>query len=108
MILSGPGSGVGVLMSVQEFKDIEENESADSKTKFFVLFRFGRVRSRESYNLYCTTILSSAQTNAQTKFEHQCDVITFQPHCVLLLPCCCMVAYCCVRCTCKMCTLSGD
>ena len=55
-------------------QDPEENESVDSKTKF--LFLFDRVRSWESYSLYCTTILSGAQT----KFEHQCDVITFQPY----------------------------
>ena len=53
-------------------QDPEENESVDSKTNFFK-FSFDRVRSWESYSLYCTTILSGAQT----MFEHQCDVITF-------------------------------
>ena len=43
-------------------QDPEENERADSKTNFYFIFLFDRVRSWESYNLYCTTILSGAQT----------------------------------------------
>ena len=38
MIFSGPGSGVAVLMSVE---DPEENESADSKTNLFDLIVSG-------------------------------------------------------------------
>ena len=51
-----------------------------SRILIFSFFNFllDSVRSRESYNLYCTTLLSGAQT----KFKHQCDVITFQPYTV--------------------------
>ena len=53
-------------------QDPEENESADSKKN--ILFYFDLVLSDPG--TYCTTILPGAQT----KFEHQCDVITFQPY----------------------------
>ena len=53
-------------------QDPEEKESADSKK--FILFYFDLVLSDPG--THCTTILSGAQT----KFEHQCDVITFQPY----------------------------
>ena len=43
-----------------------------TRQRFQSLFLFDGVRSRESYNLYCTTILSGAET----KFDHQFDVIT--------------------------------
>ena len=44
-------------MSSEEFQDPEENESADSKSKVIPNL-FDSERSRESYNLYCTTPLS--------------------------------------------------
>ena len=76
MILSGPGSGVAVVMSVQEFKT--QRKTKVRTRKQFISFYFDLIVSGpgESYSLYCTTILSGAQT----KFEHQCDVITFQPY----------------------------
>ena len=54
--------------------DPEENESADSKINF--LFYFDLVGSGPGSRPNCTPILSGAQT----KFEHQWDVITFQPY----------------------------
>ena len=55
-------------------QDPEENESADSKTNsfYFILIWSCQVQGVVQSILY--------DYGAQTKFEHQCDVITFLPY----------------------------